>query len=109
MPRPIRSQITGQVIGSWLPVDQDNVGMAIGFYVTTSGIVSGTGSIEVTGDDVQNSSITPVAFAADAAALTAFVGAVRGVQTTPCRAVRLNTSVSGGGLWILTINQQGIR
>jgi hypothetical protein len=95
--------------GSWLPVDNDNVGTAISFFVTVSGAVSGTGSIEVTGDDIFNSAITPVAFAADAAALTAFVGPVHGGQTTPIRAARLNTSVSGTGLWIFTIVQQGIQ
>lgn len=107
--RSVRTTISGATTGSWIPVDQYvAAGTAIGLFVTASGAPAGTYSIEVTADDVFNSAIVPVAFAADAAALTNASANQRGVQTTPIKAARFNNSVNGAGAaWIFTVFQQG--
>lgn len=105
--RPIRFIASAPSITQWFPTDYLLPNPAIGIFLTTSGVVTGTASVEVTGDDVFNSSITPVAFAADAAGLKNATAAAAGAQTTPIRGIRLNTNVSGTGSWILTIVDQG--
>lgn len=105
--RPIRFIASAPSITAWFPVDLYLPAMNIGIFLTTSGLVTGTGSVEVTGDNIFDTTITPVAFAADTAGLTNATGNAKGAQTTPIRAIRLNTNVSGTGSWILTIDQQG--
>lgn len=105
--RPVRLIVSMPATTAWLPLDTNLPTFNVGIFVTTSGVVSGTASVEVTGDDVFNSALTPVAFAADTAGLANATGAAKGVQTTPVRAARLNGSTSATGSWILTINQAG--
>ena len=105
--RPVRLIISMPTTTPWIPVDYLLPNTNIGIFLTTSGLVSGTASVEITGDNVFDTTITPVAFAADAAALANATGNAKGAQTTPCRAVRVNGSVSATGSWILTVNQQG--
>ncbi len=105
--RPYRLIVSMPATTQWLPLDYLVPAMNAGIFLTTSGAVTGTASVEVTGDDVFDTTITPVAFAADTAGLANAAGAVKGVQTTPVRAARLNGSVSATGSWILTIVQEG--
>lgn len=105
--RPIRLIVSMPATTAWLPVDIYVPNMNIGIFLTTSGVVSGTASVEVTGDNIFDTTITPAAFAADAAALANATGNAKGAQTTPIRALRLNGSISATGSWILTADQQG--
>jgi hypothetical protein len=104
--RPIETTITvvGSATGAWRPLDIYNPNQVTTISVNlTSG--SANYSVEYTNEDPFDTSITQLAVAHPAAALTGATASQTASTTTLMRAVRVNTA-SGTGTLRVTITQQ---
>ena len=96
---------TGAGSTRWLPLGNDVVNFLVGLSVEVTGTVSST--VEGTLDDIQDSTVTPVAFNLPIAALVGLTASQIGTLTMPVRAIRI-TQASGSGTTLLKSLQQGI-
>jgi hypothetical protein len=89
--RTTQVSVTGVTTSAWLPLDPYGSVAIEGIFLKTG--AGATVSVEVTGDNVLDSSVTPVAFACGVAALTAAVANAAAGLLFPARAIRLNQTV----------------
>lgn len=99
--RPTKVTVTNAATSAWIPVDYRQDGFNLGIMVdVTSG--TPTWAVQITMDDVFDSSVTPTAVAAPAPLDTGTTDEV-GSITIPCRAVRVTQT--GTGVTTTTIIQ----
>lgn len=96
---------SGAGTSAWLPLDNNIIDFQVALFLDVTGTVSIT--VEATLDDVQDSTVTPVAFSVPITALVAATADQIGTLTMPVKAIRLNQA-SGAGSSILKVLQQGI-
>lgn len=92
--------VTGVGTSAWIPVDYTQNAFAIGFGCVTSGTV--TYDVQHTFDDIQNSSVTPIAFTHST--VTGKIANQDGNYAFPIKAIRLNVT-AGTGTVTITILQ----
>lgn len=95
----------GAATTRWLPLDNDIAVFNVGLFVDVTGTVSAT--IEGTLDDVQDPTVTPVAFSLPIAALVGLTADQVATLTMPVKAIRINQA-SGAGTILLKALQQGV-
>ena len=94
--RPKSYTLTATGTTAWIPVNYRQDDFNIGIQIDVTGTITGW-LVEVTMDDVFNPAVTPVAVAAPApleAGTTDEIGAI----TVPCRAIRLNATITSGSV-----------
>lgn len=96
---------TGAGQSRWLPMDNSISVFNIGLFVDVTGTVAAT--IEGTLDDVQNPTVTPVAFSLPIAALVGLTADQVATLVMPVRAIRINQA-SGSGTTAVKALQQGL-
>ena len=99
--RPTSVTVTNAATSAWIPVDYTMSTFNLGIQVD---VTSGTPTwvVQVTMDDIYDSSVTPTAVAAPSPMETGTADEV-GSITIPCRAVRLTQS--GTGVSTMTVIQ----
>ncbi len=106
MPRPTSVTVGSQTASAWIPVDYRQSGFNLGIQVDVSAGANLTWGVQMTADDIFNSSVTPTAITlASGTGLDTGTGDEYGALTTPCRAVRLNVSAWVGGSATMTVIQ----
>lgn len=103
--KPTSVTVSSQATSDWIPVDYRKCPFQVGQAVVLSAGASLTYSVEHTFDDIQDSSITPTAFAD--ATIAAKTANLSGSLDVPVRAIRLNVTAYTGGTATLTIIQAG--
>lgn len=104
--RPTSVTVSATGNSAWIPVDYRQAPFNLGIGVDVSAGASLTWVVQMTMDDVFDSSVTPTAIAA-LSPLETGTGDEIGSITVPCRAVRLNATVAGGSATMTVI--QGVR
>jgi hypothetical protein len=104
--RPTSVTVSATGTSAWIPVDYRQAPFNLGIAVDVSAGASLTWVVEMTLDDVFDSSVTPTAIAAPSPLEAGNADEV-GAITIPCRAVRLNSTVTGGSATMTVI--QGVR
>lgn len=90
---------------AWLPVDNNIVAFNLALHtVVTTGTVTYT--VQGTLDDVQDSTVTPVAFSLPITAMQAATATQIGNLTMPVKAIRLTQT--GTGTTVTRVVQQGV-
>lgn len=100
--RPTTTAKTGSGSTAWVPLDTHKNPFNVSLAVVVSGTVNYT--VELTYDNIQDSAVTPTAFAHGT--LAAQTANATGTITAPVRAIRLTVN-SGSGTATLTIQQAG--
>lgn len=108
MRRRESAAIASVAASPWIPLDNNVNPWAVSAEVTISGGASLTYSVEVTYDDLFDSSVTPVAFPAPAALTTQTANAAAALPN-PVTGVRLNVTIRASGSAVLTVIQQGLQ
>lgn len=104
--RPASTTTPGGVsVSLWLPLDPYATGANDGLYAKVTG--AATYSVEVTPDDVFDTTVTPTAFPCGIAALTAVAANGQGALAYAARAVRVNQT-AGAGTVKLTAVVRGV-
>ena len=93
--RPTSVTNTATGVSAWIPVDYTQANFNLGITVDVSAGATLTWVVEVTSDDIYDSSVTPTAFTAPAPLDTGTTDEVGNI-TIPIRAVRLNTTITSG-------------
>lgn len=105
--RPIRFNLatnTSQIV----PLDQ-RAAPPFQVEIECEVVTAATYGVEATLDDVQDPTVTPLWFPVDAVGLAAGATTTqRGLQTTPCTALRVSKSAGAGSINV-TIFQQGTK
>ena len=101
--RPIQISKTGTGTTTWVPLNYCDPSFLVGLGLTVSGTI--TTDVEHTFDNVQDSTVTPIAF--KHSTLTAKNANADGNYVVPVRAIRLNNT-AGTGTSTLTIIQGGM-
>lgn len=104
--RPTSVTVSATGNSAWIPVDYRQAPFNLGIMVDVSAGASLTWVVQMTMDDIFDSSITPTAVAAPSPLETG-TGDEVGNITVPCRAIRLNATVTGGSATMTVI--QGVR
>lgn len=99
--RPSKVQVTNTSNSAWIPVNFRQLNFNVGIQVD---VISGTPtwSVQLTLDDIFDSSVTPSAITAPAPLDTGTVDEIGNI-TIPCTAVRL--SQTGTGVSVMTVVQ----
>ena len=99
--RPTSVTVTNAATSAWIPVDYTQANFNLGIMVD---VTSGTPTwvVQITMDDVFDSSVTPTAVAAPSPLETGTTDEVGNI-TIPCRAVRLTQT--GTGVSVMTVVQ----
>ena len=97
---------TGAGQSRWLPLDNDINVFNTTLFVDVTGTVVAT--IEGTLDDIQDPTVTPVAFSLPIAALVGLSTDQVANLTVPMKAIRINQA-SGSGTTLLKSLQQGLK
>lgn len=95
--RPKRVVQASTGVSAWIPVDNTQANFNVGISMDVSAGASLTWVVEVTSDDIFNSSVTPTAFVAPAP-LDTGTGDEVGNITIPIRAVRVNATITSGSV-----------
>lgn len=98
--RPIQVSKTGTGVSPWIPLNYCDPSFLVGLGLTVTGTI--TADVEHTFDNVQDASVTPIAF--KHTTLVAKTANADGNYTVPVRAIRLNNT-AGTGTSTLTIIQ----
>lgn len=93
--RPTSVTVSATGSSAWIPVDYTQNNFNLGVQVVVSGGATLTWSVQLTMDDVFDPDVTPTATAAPAPLETGS-GTEIGSVTVPCRAIRLNATVTSG-------------
>jgi hypothetical protein len=93
--RPTSVTVSATGSSAWIPVDYTQANFNVGISVDVSAGASLTWVVQVTMDDVFDSTVTPVAFTA-LSPLDTGTGDEIGSVTVPCRAIRLNATIASG-------------
>lgn len=93
--RPKSKTLTATGSTAWIPVDWPRSNFNIGIQIDVSAGASLTWSVEVTSDDIFDSTVTPVATAA-LSPLDTGTGDEIGSITVPVRAIRLTATITSG-------------
>ena len=93
--RPTSVTVSATGTSAWIPVDYRQAPFNLGIAVDVSAGATLTWVVEVTMDDVFDAAVTPVAITAPSP-LEAGNADEIGAITIPCRAVRLNATITGG-------------
>jgi len=93
--RPTSVTVSATGSSAWIPVDHTQNGFLLGLQVIVSGGASLTWVVQVTSDDIFDSTVTPTAITAPAPMDTGTTSEV-GSLAIPVRAVRLNATVTSG-------------
>lgn len=96
---------TGAGQSRWLPLDNNISVFSVGLFVDVTGTVAAT--IEGTLDDIQDPTVTPVAFSLPIAALVGLTADQVATLEMPVKALRINQA-SGAGTTALKALQQGV-
>ena len=103
--RPTSVTLSATGTSAWIPVDYRQAPFNIGVQIDVTGTITGW-TVEVTMDDVFDPTVTPVAVLAPAPLEAGTVDEIGGI-TIPCRAVRLNATITSGSVKMTLI--QGTR
>lgn len=101
--RPFRVQITGVSVSPWAPVDAYTAGAGFGVFIEPG--AGATISVEMTPDDVFDTTVTPIAYPCGIAALTGAVANAQGTIETPIKALRLNQTVGATTSTMKVVNR----
>lgn len=101
--RPVRVTQTGVGASVPIPVDIYCPSSDKGVYVEVTG--TATYTVQVTPDDVYDSTVTPTWFNVSNANLVAATTNQEGVIDDPCTAVRINQTVGAGSTKLIVIQQ----
>ena len=105
--RPTSVTLSATGTSAWIPVDYRQAPFNIGVQIDVTGTITGW-TVEVTMDDVFDPTVTPVAvLAPTSTGLEAGNTDEIGLLTIPCRAVRLNATITSGSVKMTLI--QGTR
>lgn len=105
--RPTSVTVSSTGSSAWIPVDYRQAPFNLGIQVDVSGGATLTWVVETTMDNIYDSSITPMASTDISGSLSTGTGDESGGITTPCRAVRLNCTITSGTATMTVI--QGTR
>ncbi len=103
--RPAKTSVTGVAASTAVPLDIYCPTFNVGLYAVVSGTVTYT--VQATGDDVFDSTVTPTWFSVSIAAMVGATANQSGNLTQPARAVRINQT-AGTGTTTLTVVQQSL-
>lgn len=95
--------VTGPSV--WLPIDPYTDADANGLYLAFAS--TGTATLEVTGDDVFNPAVTPVAFPL-AAPFAAATTNVSGSLQLAAKAIRINAAANATGIKLTVVVSGGM-
>lgn len=102
--RPTSVTVGSQTSSAWIPVNYKQTPFNLGIQVTGSG--TNTWKVEMTSDDIFDSTVTPTAVTAPSPLETGSgATAEQGSITIPCRAVRLTISAYTSGSATMTVIQ----
>lgn len=104
--RPTSVTVSATGTSAWIPVDYKQTPFNLGIAVKVSGGASLSWVVDMTLDDIFDSSVTPTAIPAPAPLETGISNEVGNI-TIPCRAVRLNCTITSGTATLTVI--QGVR
>ena len=93
--RPTSVTVSATGSSAWIPVDHTQRNFNVGIQVDVSAGATLTWVVQMTSDDIFDSSVTPTAFTAPSP-LDTGTGDEVGNITIPCRAIRLNATVTSG-------------
>lgn len=101
--RPSTASTSGVSISSPIPVDIYCPNNNKGVFVDVTG--TATYTVQITGDDIFDSTVTPLWLSVDNANLIAGTTDQQGTVITPCRAVRVNQTAGAGSTRLVVIQQ----
>lgn len=101
--RPTSVTVSATGASAWIPLDYRQAPFNVGIQIDVSAGASLTWVVETTMDNIFDSSITPLALTDLSGALSTGTTDESGGITTPCRAVRLNCTVTGGSATMTVI------
>ena len=93
--RPTNVTVSATGSSAWIPVNYAQENFNLGITVDVSAGASLSWVVQLTSDDIFDSTVTPTAYTAPSG-LDAGTGDEIGNITIPCRAVRLNCTISSG-------------
>jgi hypothetical protein len=93
--RPTSVTVSATGSSAWIPVDYTQANFNVGISVDVSAGATLTWVVQLTSDDIFDASVTPTAFTAPAGLDTGTADEIGNI-TIPCRAVRLNCTVTSG-------------
>jgi hypothetical protein len=94
--RPKSKTLTATGSTAWIPVNYRQEDFNIGIQIDVTGTIT-SWAVEVTMDDVFDSTVTPVAVAAPSPLDTGTTDEI-GALTVPCRAIRLTATITSGSV-----------
>lgn len=104
--RPTKVTVSSQTSSAWIPVDWTKMDFNLGIMVDVSAGATLTWGVQITTDDIFDSSVTPTAVSAPSSSgLDTGTGDEIGNITIPCTAVRLNVSAHTSGSAVMTVVQ----
>jgi len=104
--RPSQTTTSGVSTSAAIPVDIYCPSSDKGVFVVVTGTVTYT--VQITGDDIFDSNITPTWVSVDATANANLIAATttqQGTIDTPCRAIRVNQTAGAGSTRVTVIQQ----
>lgn len=93
--RPTSVTVSATGASAWIPVDWTQANFNVGITVDVSAGATLTWVVEMTSDNIYDSTVTPTAFTAPAPLETGTTDEVGNI-TIPCRALRLNCTITSG-------------
>lgn len=100
--RPTSVTVSSTGVSNWIPVDYAQAPFNLGIQLDVSAGATLTWVVEATMDNVFDATVTPTAVAAPAPLETG-TGDEIGNLTIPCRAVRLNATVTSGSVTMTVV------
>lgn len=101
--RPTSVTVSATGASAWIPVDYKQTPFSLGIQVDVSAGATLTWVVETTMDDIFNSTITPLALTDISGTLSTGTTDESGSITVPCRAIRLNCTVTSGNATMTVI------
>lgn len=101
--RPSTASTSGVSVSAPVPVDIYCPSSDKGVFVDVTGTVTYT--VQITGDDIFDSTVTPLWLSVDNANLVAATTDQQGTVDTPCRAVRVNQTAGAGSTRLVVVQQ----
>jgi hypothetical protein len=104
--RPTSVTVAATGSSAWIPVDYRQAPFNLGIMVDVADAASLTWVVQMTMDNIFDTSITPIAITAPSPLDTGTADEVGNI-TIPCRAIRLNATISSGSATMTVV--QGVR
>ena len=93
--RPSSVTLTATGNSAWIPVDNHQANFNVGIQVAVSAGASLTWTVQLTSDNVFDSSVTPTAITAASPLDTGTTSEISNISI-PCRGIRLTATISSG-------------